>query len=437
MPRRPTYYWDKREQAYRTDAGGRTKHFRGIPREDNVAIAQAFSDHLEQLDAARRPAEPDLTDLITAFLKADRGPKARRTRQSHKERLTKFASFPAPDDPAVYCLRAVRSFREQDLRVAVAAWLKAGHSPHYIAGLVRSVKAAFNWGATEVGGRLIAADLFKDVKAPATGRAPDRYAERSELAAFLWFVWRRADTLPEGVRRRFSRRLVLMVRIAAYTGARPGTLVSAWWDDFAPARRTITLPPDRHKTGHKTGKPLVLYLTPILARSLRRERERPDRHDASIFTHERGKGAVARGVEIGKGEPWGKFIDLADGRPSFDPRPTALCHQIRKLRRQAIGWAIFLKSVGKSARGLDLIQDEGDNRFVMYRLRHTKASDDLMAGGNPATVAALLGTSTKMLETTYVHYQDDHLAGVAADLVDHHRERRRPKPKPPGSADSS
>ena len=67
----------------------------------------------------------------------------------------------------------------------------------------------------------------------------------------------------------------------------------------------------------------------------------------------------------------------------------------------------------------------------MYRPRHLEASDALMDQRNPATVAALLGTSTKMRETTYVHHQDDHLAGVAADLVDHDCERRRPKPKPP------
>ncbi len=431
MPRRPSYHWDKREQAYRTDTGGRTVYFRGIAREDHLAIATEFGKHLENLDASKRPPDPDVYDLVTAFLKSDRSI-ARRTREGHKERLIKFATFPKAGDPAEFGVRSVASMRAADLRAALAAWQKLGHSPHYLAGICRSVKAAFRWAASEDGGRLLAANPFEEVKAPQVGRSPDRYAERPEVAAFLRFVWRRADALPEGVRLRFARRLVLLVRVAAYTGARPGTLVSAWWGDFDPARRTLTLPPDRHKTGKRTGRPLVIYLPPILVRALKRERDRPGRHPVAIFTHERGRGAVARGVEMGAGEPWGDFIKLADGRPGFDPRTGPLCQQIRKLRMQAIALGATMKAAGKSPRGLDRIQDQGSNRFVMYRLRHTKASDDLMAGGNPATVAVLLGTSVKMLETTYGHLQDDHLARSAAELNSAARSRARRPPEKPG-----
>lgn len=421
MPRRPGYHWDKREQAYRTDVGGRTVYFRGIGRDDVVGIARRFGEHLEGLKAAARPPEPDVLDLCLAFVGAARGTRPR-TAQSHKERLTKFCTSP-PADP--FGARPARSLVAGDLRDALAAWGKAGHSPHYLAGICRSVKAAFRWAASEPGGRMIPADPFEGVRPPSTGRAPNRYAERREVAAFLRFVWRRAEGLPEGVRRRFARRLVLLVRVAAYTGARPGTLVSAWWGDFDPKRRTITLPPDRHKTGHKTGRPLVLFLTPTLARALRRELARPDRHPTSIFTHERGKGAVARGAELGSGEPWGRFARLADGRAGFDADPKPLCRQIRKLRMQAIARAQELAAADKPTGGLELIRHEGDNRFVLYRLRHTKASDDIMAGGNPATVAALLGTSVKMLDTTYAHLQDDHMASTAAELVELGRRRRR------------
>lgn len=419
MPRRAGYYWDKREQAYRTDVGGRTTYFRGIAREDVVGAARRFGEHLDDLAAAARPPEADVLDLCLAFVAAERGTRPR-TAQSHKERLTKFCTWP-PADP--FGPRPARSLGAGDLRDALAAWQKAGHSPHYLAGICRSVKAAFRWAASDRG-KVIPAYPFEGVKAPAVGRAPNRYAERREVAAFLRFVWRRADALPEGVRLRFARRLVLLVRVAAYTGARPGTLASAWWSDFDPKKRTITLPPDRHKTGHKTGKPLVLFLTPSLARALRRELARADRHPVSIFTHERGKGAVARGSELGAGDPWGKFTRLADGRTGFDPDIKPLCRQIHKLRKQAMARGEELKAAGKPTGGLELIRDEGDNRFVLYRLRHTRASDDIMAGGNPATVAALLGTSVKMLDTTYAHLQDDHLARTAAELAEANRRRR-------------
>ena len=132
----------------------------------------------------------------------------------------------------------------------------------------------------------------------------DRYAERSELAAFLRFIWRRADALPVGVQLRFARVLVLLIRLAAHTGSRPGTLVSAWWSDFDPTAGTITLPPDRHKTG----LPLVIYLPPILVHALARERDRPGRHTVSIFTHERGKGGERLGHSLTGGVPWGKLL---------------------------------------------------------------------------------------------------------------------------------
>lgn len=432
MPRTPKPHWDKREQAYRSDAGGETRYFRGIARDDHVGIARAFGEHLEAVRARRLPAVASVVDVGIAFIEDHtRRSSRRRTIQSHRERLMMFCKLPDPAGRGTLGEREARSLRPADLRLAIAAWQKLGHSGHTVAGAASSVRAAFRWAATEEAGRLIPAYPFGEVKIPAPGRAPNRYAERSEVAAFLRFIWRRADTLPGAVRRRFARLLALMIRVAAYTGARPGGLASAWWSDFDPERGTITLPPDRHKTGHKTKRDCVFYLTPGLVRALLRERARPGRHPISIFTHQLGAGSVERKSDPMAGEPWGTFIQLPNGRPSFDARPGPLCRQIRVLRAQAHRLGRMLADAGRPTRGLDQIQDVGPNRFVMYRLRHTKASDDLMAGGNPATVAELLSTSVRMLETTYGHLQDDYLARAAADLA---RSSRSHGARPPGGA---
>lgn len=437
MPRRPGYYWDKREQAYRTDAGGKAKYFRGIARDDHAAIAAAFTTHLEALDKARRPPDLDLYDLIAAFLAADRGRKRRRTDVNNKQRLLKSAGFPATEHPDEYGLRPARSFVSADLKSAIRAWQKLGHAPITIAGICLSVRTAFRWAASEDGGRLIPANPFADFKVPSVGRSPDRYAERAEVAAFVRFVDRKMRAIRTEHRRRFAGTLLLLIRVAIYTGARPGILVSAWWPDFDAARRTITLPPDRHKTGHKTGRPLILYLPRFLARDLARERDRPGRHPVAMFTHEMGNWGMDRKVKPAEGEPWGSFITLPDGRPSFDPEPAALIRRVRVLRREAIELATALRAQGKPTRGLELIRDKGHNRFVMYRIRHTKASDDLMAGGNATTVATLLGTSVNMLDKFYAHLQDDHLSRAADELSTSAKTwRSREKAEAPRPADA-
>jgi integrase len=414
MGRRAGFHWDKREQAYRTDAGGTTRYFRGIAREDHAGIAAAFSSHLAELDSRDRPPEPDVFDLVARFAAAARGIKAR-TKRTHKERLERFCLFPAKESPDVYGLRRASSLTAGDLRKALRAWEAAGLSEHYRAGICRSVKAAFAWAATEEGGKLIPSNPMAEVRAPAIGRSPQRYAERREVAAFLRFAWRRAGASP-GIYRRFGRRLVLMMRAAAHTGARPGDLCSAWWSDFDRREGTITLPPDRHKTGRKTGRPRVIFLPPALVRALRRAEADPDRHPVAIFTHKRGKGSGGEGTAEA-GEPWGEFTTLPDGRPSFDANSTPLSRAVRIVRVEAVEEARRRKAAGEPMRGLELIRAEGDNRFVMYLLRHTTASDHLMAGGDAMTVATLLGTSVKMLETTYGHLLHDHLSKTAGELA--------------------
>ncbi|MHC5544998.1 hypothetical protein ACYOEI_42725, partial [Singulisphaera rosea] len=206
-------------------------------------------------------------------------------------------------------------------------------------------------------------------------------------------------------------------------GLGPGELCSAWWDDFDATRGTISIPPDRHKTGSKTAKSRVIFLTPTLVSALERERMHPNRHPISIFVHKRGKGGIARGGEKEVGEPYGTFTTTPNGRPSFEANSTVLSRKIRLLRKEAIAEGKRLKEAGKPTRGLDMIKDVGDNRFVMYQLRHTTASDHLMNKGDASTVAELLGTSVRMLETTYGHLLDDHLARAHSELTGKRRSR--------------
>lgn len=402
MGRRAGYQWHKREQCYRTDAGGKTKYFRGIARDDHAGIATAFAAHLEELTAAAKPAEPDTLDVCLAFVEAGRGVKPR-TARTHRERLLKFCTYPKADDPNCYGARKANAMTSHHLKKALQVWESVGHSDHYRAGICRSVKAAFAWAASEDGGRLIPTNPMKEVKGPTVGHSPERYVTRKELADFLRFVRNRANANTP-LYRRFARNLLLLMRVGAHTGARPGELCAAWWADLDEKAGTITLPKDRHKTGGKTKKPRVIFLTPTLTRALVRERGRVDRHPISIFAHKRGKGGIARGAQKETGEPWGEFVTLPDGTPSFDADSTALSRTIRSLRGEAVEAGVK-------------IQDEGDNRIVLYVLRHTTASDFIMSGGKDKTVADLLGTSVRMLDTTYAHLSQDHLAKAASNLA--------------------
>jgi integrase len=420
MPRRAGYWWDKREQAYRTETGGKTRYFRGIARDDHAAIAAAFAAWMEALAAASRPLEPTADDVCLAFTGAIRGVK-NRTVRTHKERLLVWLEWSPGDGGPILGARRASTLESRHLKLALAAWETQGLADHYRAGICRSVKAAFAWAASEEGGRLIRSNPFAEVRTPGVGRSPHRYAERREVAAFLRFAWRRAQRSP-GVYKRFGRQLCLLARVAAHTGARPGELCSAWWEDFDPRRGTIALPPERHKTGGKTKRPRTIFLTPALVRALERERCRPDRHEVAIFVHKRGKWSGAVGSKE-VGVPWGKFIELPGGKPGFEHDSTALARRIRDIRKEAVKEAKRLRAAGKPTRGLELIKGEGDNRFVLYQLRHTTASDHLMNKGDAATVAELLGTSVRMLETTYGHLLEDHLARAADELHGQRRSR--------------
>lgn len=423
MPRRAGFYWDKREQAYRTETGGRTKYFRGIAKEDHTGIAAAFAEYLAGIDAASRPVEPLAEDVCVAFKRAARGVTPR-TARTHKERFVVWLEWDPGDGEGIIGDRRASTLEPKHLRGALREWADAGRADHYRAGIARSVKAAFAWAASEDGGRMIAANPFAEVKVPSVGRSPERYAGRAEVAAFLRYLRWRGEASP-GVGRRFVRTLALLVRVAAHTGARPGELCAAWWGDFDSERGAIVLPPDRWKNGRKTKKSRTIFMTPTLVRALEREGRREGHHPISIFTHRRGKGGGGRAGSAEAGKPWGTFTTLPNGKPSFEANSSALAKRVRLMRSEAIAEGARRVAAGERTWGLELLRDEGDNRFVMYQLRHTTASDHLMNDGNAATVAELLGTSVQMLQTTYGHLLDDHLARAHEELSAKRRGRGR------------
>ena len=268
MPRKPSFYWEVERGVYRTDTGGKTKRFPGIARDDHARIGIAFDEYLRELDAAERPPEPTVDDLCLLFVKActsGRGVSGR-TARSHKERLTVFSEFAPDEKTPIIGSRPASTLAARDLKNAIRHWEQEGLSGHYRAGICRSVKAAWAWAATEDGGYILKANPMAEVRAAATGRSPERYSDRREIAAFLRFLWRRAGAAP-GIYRRFGRMLALMVRTAWHAGARPGDLAAAWRDDYDPEPMSITLPPERHKTGRKTGRSRVIFLTPMLVRA--------------------------------------------------------------------------------------------------------------------------------------------------------------------------
>jgi integrase len=291
--------------------------------------------------------------------------------------------------------RRARELTHEALDAAVRAWKAEGYTAHYVRNIVASVLAAFHWaarpGSAGEGRRLMADHPLEGYRRPSVPHAPERFAERSEAAAFLRF-WR-SRTKRGTVGGRYARLTILLERCLVHTGARPKELCTLRWGDIkweagtteaGHAFAKATIPPERWKTGKKTGRPRMIYFSPALSRALKREHDRPGRHPWAVFVHGRGRGGV------GAGEPW--------------PDGSTLAKTVRRVRREAITAGIQ-------------IQDTGHQRLTNYRWRHTAASTLLMMGVDVSTVAELLGTSEEMIRRHYGHLLDKHLAAAAEKLT--------------------
>jgi integrase len=138
------------------------------------------------------------------------------------------------------------------------------------------------------------------------------------------------------------------------TGTRPGNLARITAATVRWEERCVRL--ERHKTGEKTGRPLIIPLTAAALEILRRL--------ASLH-------------------PEGALFRTSRGKPYTSKH---LAEQLRRLRER-------LKEGGKL---------KGDP--IAYSLRHQLATDLLLAGKPDAHVAAVLGhTSTQVLHQNYSH----------------------------------
>lgn len=269
---------------------------------------------------------------------------------------------------------------------------KPGKGATTIRNRIGSLQAMLNWASRPRDDRsierLIPTNPIAGYELPKAEYQGDRYAPAEEVDAFLAWVEKRAGAV-EGAFARFERMTAMMIRVAAETGARPGEICAMEWRHYDAEERLITFPPDEHKTGRKTRRDRQVLIGDELAGRLETLRADPERHPTHVFTHStRRLGSTEK--ERRCGDPWNS---------------NALSRRVKELRREAI------------ASGVPL-EDQGVKRMHLYRLRHTHITGD-MQSKNPsiAAVAAMHGTSAKMIEQTYLHFQTSHLREIR-DQID-------------------
>lgn len=423
--------WHAQTEAWRSDCGelytdksGRQRRKtmtmrypdgRKVPRSDKPAAMAALARRIEQLQpvavggfTVRQVAELFLYRFEQRVL-ADQA--AEKTYRGYTYNLTLMVKAFGRDKPA-------QQVRAADLEEMVDRWKSAGKRPSTINHMITAVCACFSWAARPISKRgldaagnplpeqLIPTHPFREFPRLPVPQSPPKYASRAEVAAFLRWVWNRAH--PERIKGPFAigpvtglrhgpdrrnreadrrrRHMAILLRTIFWTGCRPSEACRALWTWIDWDSGVITIPPNRHKTGRKTGKARRIYLPPILIRALRRLYADPGRHPEHIFSH--------RLEESNRG----------DGAPTRPWTSEYLTERIYTLRQQAIAAGVPLKN-------------EGDNRFHLYRLRHTRASDGLMRGVSEATVAEVLGTSADQIRKTYGHLLDGHTAQAAMVMV--------------------
>jgi integrase len=318
-----------------------------VPAPTGVSIMQSSSS----LSRAAAPSpDQSVREIVNLYLAMESGPRARRVRQDRGK-----AEARAWDQIE----RVVRAFRDRYGDLPVSQCIKArlrefiedrGGSDggkHSLWGIIQRV---FNWAADEM--ELIARNPFK-------GRCPYKKGKP-----------RRAMTEEE-----FQRLLVaanpqfaLLLRFCRLTGARPGELRTAHWDDIEGSLDWAAwLVLEKHKTVEKTGRPRIVALPPAAADLLIDLKKA--RGDAGLIFHNT------------RGQGWTR---------------NALTLQMRRLREK-----------------LGIAED-----CKLYCLRHKFATDAIVNGCGIKDVADLLGhTTTRMAEhyvhTAGMHTRLCHLAGKA------------------------
>lgn len=273
-------------------------------------------------------------------------------------------------------------------------------SAHYVAGIGRTIRAAFRWGAKRVPGRdpirLFADNPIAGYDFPRAPKSVRGYVESDVIRRFLRWAWARARR-ETALQRRFDRIFILMLRFQRLTGCRPGEACDLRWTDVKPDGR-IVIPAARQKTGKKTEKDRVIYLTPPVSRILAVLERLQGHHPTHVFPHTRGKGASARGhLEPLQGEPW--------------PSGSSASAKVRKLRDAAI------------EEGVKGIEEVGPKKLVAYQNRHGYASDMIAMGKSHEQAARLLGNTAAVVSQTYSHNVTDRESELARDVATSRRRK--------------
>lgn len=403
MGRHASIRWSEKDAAWTSQCGaawvdgsGRRRRrevlFR-FPRAQRVRALAAQAAYLQARDKVEADPESGQTveDVVQAWLQWSERSRDPRTFRGHREVARVWFRYAPASVGQPMRGRLAASVVAADLQGLRDLMVSEGRSPHYVARVVRGVKACWAWAAApdrnRVPERLLASDPLAGVKAPRIPRSPERYAEWSEVLRFFRFCWGRARRKKgTGQVRRLDRLQVWLMRFVAMTGVRPDEAARLTWGQIDWDRGEATL---RSKTTARTGRDRVIFLCPRVVRMLRAIGRLPGRHPEFVFTHKRGRGGVGAGADATAGVPWGH---------------SSLSHRVTELRDEAI------------AAGVPLLGG-GPNAFTLYRLRHTKISDDLMRGGEVAVVAAIHNTSPRMIEQVYGHLLNGHLRAVATDLA--------------------
>jgi integrase len=396
--------WYAKVGATGPDGRARPVYFpREIGPKDEAAAWEHFRSLVAEPEAPRPTTDPTTGELCLAYLEWARGEvKANRMSAAHwksrRSHLKKWASH----DPqgVIVAEKKASALSAADLDGFLQAAME-GLSPHYVADMARSILAVMNWAARPVAGRqperILAENPLRGYRRPVTPRgAEGRYADARTLRRFARWCWALARE-KKGLQRRSDRVALLMFRFLRLTGARPGEACRLEWGMIDWEDQVAVIPPPRHKTGKKTGRPRTIFLG-TSGRKLLREIERlPGRHEVFVFTHRGGKGSRLRGVRPEAGEPW---------------NTDALGKKIKAWRRAAIEGQV---------KG---IADVGEERLVAYLLRHSYITDASLGGAPHATLAKLVGNSPRELERTYDHAVRSRLSEKAEEIARKRRGRR-------------
>lgn len=423
-PHRPSYFGTRK--CWRFMLNGKRIYFsKGIPPDERPArdgIPRRVWDAMDALvraadERGRASSDPTVFWLVQTYLdwceaEATGGKIGVKQYQNRRCHLAHLLDHPGFRDirPVLLSAETMDGFFARFASTPLGA-RQGLPSAHYVHNVGRSVRAMFRWAARPVAGRLpvrlVHPNPLDGYSFPRQPGAVRGYLEGSIVRRFLRWAWAQGRA-QAGLRRRFDRIFVLMLRFQRLTGCRPGEACGLEWSEVMPpppvdgstwSPALITIRPEKVKTRKQTDRARKIHVTRPVARILRALRALPGRHEEFVFTHMRGTGAEGRGhLSPDAGEPW--------------PDGSAASKKVAALRRDAI------------RAGLAGVVDVGPIKLIAYANRHGYASEGSSLGFSDEQVAEQLGNTPETMRRVYAHSIDE----AAAERARRISEGRRKKP---------